>query len=232
MTILEHLDELRARLMVSIAALVVASCIAFWQVKAIVRFLVIPPVDTLVFFSPAEAFLAYCKVAVFAGLILSSPVIFYQFWCFVSTALSVNERRLVLACVPVSLALFLAGAIFAFSLVVPFALRFLINFAGPELVPLLSVSQYLSFVIMLTVIFGAVFELPVAIMLLAKLGIVTPAGLARNRKYAALIIFVAAAILTPTPDAFTQILLAAPLYALYEVSIILSRMVKRKGGES
>lgn len=227
MTILEHLDELRGRLIVMIAAVGAGACLAFWKVRAIVSYLVMPPVDRLVFFSPTEAFTAYCKVAIFAGIVIASPVILFQFWAFASAGLRERERRTVLFFLPFSVALFLAGAAFAFFVVIPWALTFLIEFAGPDLVPMLSVSKYLSFVIMLVLIFGVVFELPVAVVLLTKLGVVTPQALAKNRKYAVLAIVVAAAVLTPTPDAFTQVLMAVPMYALYELSIWMSRLFRK-----
>ncbi|MBP7055811.1 MAG: twin-arginine translocase subunit TatC [Candidatus Omnitrophica bacterium] len=228
MTVVEHLDELRSRLIVSLAAVVVSSCLAFWKVKVIVQWMIIPPVDRLVFFSPAEAFTAYCKVAVFAGIILASPVILFQIWSFVSSGLESGERRTALLYIPFAVALFLCGAAFAFFIVIPWALDFLINFAGPEMVPMISISKYLSFIIMLVLIFGVVFEFPVAVILLTKLGLVNAGLLSRNRKYAIVIIFIAAAVLTPTPDAFTMILMAVPMVVLYEMSIWLSKLVKRR----
>lgn len=226
MTLLEHLDELRSRLLISLAAVLLCACLAFWKVKALVKYLIIPPVDNLVFFSPAEAFSAYCKVAVFAGIILASPVILFQIWRFASAGLEMRERRTILFFLPFSIALFLCGAAFAFLAVIPWALKFLINFAGPELVPMISISKYLSFVVMLVLIFGVVFELPVAVVLSTKLGIINPGMLSRNRKYAIVVIFIAAAVLTPTPDAFTMMLMAVPMVGLYEVSIWLSKLVK------
>lgn len=228
MTLIDHLDELRRRIAISLVALAMGAAISFWKVKMIVRYLLIPPVDKLVFFSPAEAFITYCKVAVFAGLILASPVIIFQCWRFISAGLADQEQKTILLFFPFSTLLFIAGAAFAFYAVIPWALRFLINFAAPDVIPILSISKYISFVIMLVLLFGAVFELPVAVVLLAKLGMVTPEFLARNRKYAIIVIFIAAAVLTPTPDAFTQVLMAVPLVVLYEISILLSRIVKPK----
>lgn len=228
MTLVEHLDELRSRLLISLAAVLVCAGLAFWKVKALVKYLIIPPVDKLVFFSPTEAFSAYCKVAVFAGIILASPVVLFQLWRFVSLGLQPRERRTILFFLPFSIVLFLCGAAFAFFGVIPWALKFLITFAGPDLVPMISISKYLSFVVMLVIIFGAVFELPVAVVLLTKLGIVNAGMLSRNRKYAIVVIFIAAAVLTPTPDAFTQIMMAVPMVLLYEVSIWLSKLVKHR----
>ncbi len=225
MTLVEHLDELRRRILISLGAIFIATCIAFWKVKEIVAYL-IKPVGHVVFLSPVEAFMAYLKLAFFAGLFISSPIILFQVWRFVSAGLNENERKTTLFFFPFSIALFLFGAAFAFFLVIPWSLKFLINFAGPEVLPMLSISKYISFVVMLVLMFGLVFELPIAIVLLAKLGIVTPATLRKNRKYAILLIFIAAAILTPTPDAFTQLLMAIPLIFLYELSIWLSKLAK------
>jgi sec-independent protein translocase protein TatC len=227
MTLVGHLDELRRRILISLAATVIGTCIAFWKIKPIVAYLA-RPVGNLVFLSPTEAFMAYFKLAFFAGLFLASPVILFQIWSFISVALTGKERRIFLSFMPFSVALFLCGAAFAFFIVVPLALKFLINFAGPEVLPVISISEYLSFIVALIIMFGAVFELPVGIIILSKLGLVTPATLKRNRKWAILIIFIAAAVLTPTPDAFTQVLMAVPLILLYEVSIWVSRLANVK----
>lgn len=225
MTLVEHLDELRRRILICLAAVFIATCIAFWKIKEVVAYLV-RPVGHVVFLSPVEAFMAYLKLAFFAGLFASSPIILFQVWRFVSAGLSENERKIALFYFPFSIALFLFGAGFAFFFVIPWALKFLINFAGPEVLPMLSISKYISFVVALVLMFGLVFELPVAIVLLAKLGVVTPVILRKNRKYAILLIFIIAAVLTPTPDAFTQLLMAIPLVFLYELSIWLSKLAR------
>lgn len=228
MTVVEHLEELRRRILISLAAIFIATCIAFWKVKEIVSYLVrLGRIGHLVFLSPVEAFFAYLKVAFFVGLFISSPIVLFQIWRFISVGLKENERKSVIFYLPFSIVLFLFGAVFAFCIAIPWALRFLINFAGPEVLPMLSISKYISFVVVLLLMFGLVFELPIAIILLAKLGIVTTAALRRNRKYAILSIFIIAAILTPTPDAFTQLLMAIPLIFLYELSIWLSKLVRR-----
>lgn len=228
MTLVEHLDELRRRILISLGAVFICACLAFWKIQDILSYLMIPPVDHLVFFSPTEAFMEYFKLAFFVGFLIASPVVFYQLWVFVSVGLTERERKAFLLAMPFSATLFLGGAAFAFFLVIPWALKFLINFAGANVMPVISISKYLSFVVMMLITFGVIFELPVAVMLLSKLGIVTPSFLSRNRKYAILVIFIAAALLTPTPDAFTQILMAVPLIALYELSIWICRFTKRK----
>jgi sec-independent protein translocase protein TatC len=228
LTLAGHLDELRRRILISLAAVIVCSCLAFWKIQDILAFLMISPVDHLVFFSPAEAFMEYCKLAFFTGLIVASPVVLFQLWSFVYPGLTGTERRAFLTVMPFSATLFLGGAAFAFFFVMPWALKFLINFAGPEVVPVISISKYLSFVIMMLLAFGLIFELPAAIFLLSKLGIISPSFLSRNRKYAILAIFVAAAVLTPTPDAFTQVMMAVPLIVLYEISIWICRFTTKK----
>jgi len=228
MSLVEHIDELRRRILISLAAVIICACLAFWKIQLILSKLIFEPVDHLAFFSPTEAFFEYCKLAFFAGLFLASPVVLYQLWAFVSAGLREKEKRVVLFALPFSITLFLGGAVFAYFFVIPWALKFLINFAGPNVYPILSISKYLSFVIMLLIVFGIVFELPVAVMILSKLGIVTPSFLSRNRKFAIVAIFIAAAVITPTPDAFTQCLMAVPMFFLYELSIWISRLVYRK----
>jgi sec-independent protein translocase protein TatC len=228
MTLVEHLDELRWRISVSIAAIVIGACVAFWKIQAILKLLMLPPVDHLAFFSPTEAFFEFCKLACFAGLFFASPVVIYQIWAFISAGLTQKEKRTVLFALPFSIALFLGGAVFAYFFVLPWALKFLIDFAGPYVYPILSLSKYLSFVTMLLLAFGIVFEMPIAVLILAELGIVSPSFLSRNRKFAIVAIFIAAAVLTPTPDAFTQCLMAVPMLILYEVSIWVSKLAYKK----
>ncbi|KPK41470.1 MAG: hypothetical protein AMJ78_05440 [Omnitrophica WOR_2 bacterium SM23_29] len=225
MTLVEHLDELRRRILTSLAALFIATGISFWKVKEIVAYLA-RPVGQLVFISPVEAFMTYLKLAFFVGLFISSPIILFQFWRFVSAGLTEREQKTFLFLFPFSVVLFLCGAAFAFFIVIPWALKFLINFAGPNVVAMLTVSKYISFITVLLLMFALVFELPVAVIFLTKIGLITPTFLKRNRKYAILLIFIVAAILTPTPDAFTQLLMAIPLVFLYEISIWLSKSVK------
>lgn len=231
MTLVGHLEELRRRMLISLAATGIGTCIAFWKIKAIVAYLA-KPVGHLVFLSPTEAFMAYFKLAFFVGFFIASPVILSQIWGFVSSALEERERRIFLFFLPFSVALFLCGAAFAFFIAIPWALKFLINFAGPEVWPVISISKYLSFIVVLMLMFGIVFELPVGIVILSKLGLVTPETLSRNRKWAILVIFIAAAILTPTPDAFTQILMAVPMIFLYEISIWVSKLTNIKKEKS
>jgi sec-independent protein translocase protein TatC len=169
------------------------------------------------------------KIAFVAGFILALPVIFHQLWKFISPGLFQKEKRYVVPFIFLATGLFLAGASFCFFIVLPFAMGFLLTYkVGDFLTPMLSVGNYIDFCLKFILAFGAIFELPIAIIFLTRMGIVTPKTLAKNRKYAILLAFVAAAILTPTPDAFNQTLMAIPIIILYEMSIIISRILGRR----
>lgn len=250
----EHLAELRKRIIVSFLAIGVAFVIAFNYSEQIFGLLMFPlkytlnfsvtklsfrfvPQDKLhdtklVFLAPAEAFWMNLKVAFVAGLIASLPVIFHQIWKFISPGLLQKEKKYVLPFVFFATALFLAGAAFCFFIVLPFAIGFLLTYkVGDFLMPMLSVGQYVDFCLKFLLAFGIVFELPVVIIFLTKMGIVTPRMLAKNRKFAILFAFVAGAILTPTPDAFNQTLMAVPIILLYELGIWISPLFVKKKEE-
>jgi len=173
-----------------------------------------------------EAFTSYLKISVICGLFISLPFIAYQIYVFVRSGLTRKERGYVIFYGYTGFLLFIMGAGFAYLVLLPYALRFLLSFDGDNLKPMISISSYLSFLTIILLAFGGVFELPAVIIFLTKIGIVTPRILCRNRRYVLLVIFIIAAVLTP-PDVFTQILLALPLLLLYEISILLSRMIKR-----
>ncbi len=186
------------------------------------------PGQKLVFLTPTEAFWVYMKVALISGLILALPVVLYQIWSFVAPGLYRHEKRYAGPFVMVGSLFFLAGATFAQLVVIPFAMRFLVGFPGPDLTPMISVGAYVDFVLKFTLAFGVVFELPVVITLASRMGFVTPRMLSKNRKYAILINFIIAAVLTPTPDIFNQVLMAGPLCLLYELGIISARIFGKR----
>lgn len=223
LTLVEHLSELRRRLVICFLSIFAGSLLCYLVIKRILDFLV-KPVGKLVFIAPQEAFIAYLKLSLIAGIFLALPVILYQIWCFVSTGLKQNEKKYLLFYGPFSFVLFLAGASFAYFLILPLGLRFLLGFATSALQPMISISRYVSFVGMLLLVFGVVFELPLVIMFLTKINLVSPKLLREKRKYAILLIFIIAAVLTP-PDIVTQILMAGPLILLYEISIFFSKFV-------
>lgn len=200
----------------------VASIVSYSFVDKLIHFLA-EPVGRLVFLEPVEAFLTYIKLSVYCGFFISLPIVIYQVWAFVSPGLKPNERHYVLLYIPLSILLFVLGCAFSYFIIIPFGIKFLMGYGNPWLVPMISVGNYISFVSVMIFVFGIVFELPLAILFLSKLGIVNRSMLRRNRKYVILIIFIVAAVLTPTPDVFTQIMMAIPLLILYELSILFTR---------
>jgi sec-independent protein translocase protein TatC len=229
MPFLAHLGELRQRIIVSLVALMIGFAATFTFSERIINYLAQPlaPVK-LAFLEPTEPFWVNMKVALVTGAFLVLPVILSQVWGFIAPGLLPHERKFALPFVVLSTFFFFIGAAFAITVIVPKAILFLISFKTGNLVPTLSVNRYVDFVIKFTVAFGLVFELPLAITLGSRLGLVTPAFLAKNRKYAILLCFVAAAILTPTPDAFNQLLMAGPMIVLYEAGIVAARVFGRR----
>ncbi|HXF81217.1 MAG TPA: twin-arginine translocase subunit TatC [bacterium] len=222
MTIVEHLEELRRRLLIAVLAFVLATVIAFLFVESILG-LLIRPVGRVVFLAPTEAFFVRVKVATLAGVILSLPVILYQLWRFVAVGLTPRERRATVTLLPASLLLFLGGGAFAFFAILPIGVRFLLGYQTETLVPMISIGAYTSFATAFVLAFGLVFQLPVVVLFLARLGIVTPASLAHGRRYALLGIAALSAVLTPGGDVVSMGLMAVPTYLLYEISIWVAR---------
>lgn len=227
MSLVDHLQELRRRLIVCIAVVLVASSGCYFYAEELLH-MITAPAGKLYYLSPAEAFFTYLKVSVFAGFLLALPVVFYQLWAFVVPALTRQERKASLYLVPASLLLFLIGLAFAYFLVLPAAVAFFIGFSTPDLQPMFSIAQYLSFVISFVLPFGFVFELPLFIMVAAKLGVIGSAFLAAKRKVVIVLAFVVGAVISPTPDIFSQTMIAVPLLVLYEASIFIVKHVLRK----
>jgi sec-independent protein translocase protein TatC len=228
-----HLTELRKRLIISFVAVGVGFAVAYafsseifeWLVKPLIR--VLPPGDKLVFTALPEAFFIYLKVSLIAGIVLASPMIFYQLWMFVAPGLYQKEKRLVLPFVVISSLLFAGGALFGYYVVFPTAFRFLVGFSTENIRALPALQQYLTLCLKLLLGFGLIFEFPVLAYFLGRVGIINSRMMAKNRRIAILLIFVVAAILTP-PDVVSQILLAVPLYLLYEISILVVKFSGRK----
>jgi len=224
--VLCHLEELRRRILICLAAVVTATFLAYAFSARIMTYL-LHPVGKVVFTSPEEAFLAHINVSLFSGLILSCPFVLYHIWEFVSSGLKADEKKYLLIFGPLSLVFFVAGALFGYFVIVPIGIKFLLSFGNECISPMICIGKYLAFVCSLTLACGITFELPLAVLFLTKVGLVTPMFLSSKRRYAILVIFIAAAILTP-PDVMSQFLMAAPLLVLYEISILLSRIVYRK----
>lgn len=228
MPFLAHLGELRQRILVSLIAVGLGFAATFSFSERIIAWLARPLPAKLAFLEPTEPFWVNMKVALVAGLFLVLPVVLYEVWAFVAPGLLPHERKFALPFVVLSTISFFLGATFALTVIVPFAVKFLVGYKTANLVPTISVNRYVDFVLKFTLAFGLVFELPLAITLGSRLGLVTPEFLARNRKYAILLCFLAAAILTPTPDAFNQLLMAGPLVLLYEAGIVAARLFGRR----
>jgi sec-independent protein translocase protein TatC len=245
MPLTAHLEDLRKRIIISLISLLAAFLVAFNYSEEIFGILMFPlryslefsvtemyaqfvPVDKLhstklVFLEPAEAFWMNMKVAFVAALVFSLPVIFHQLWKFVSPGLQQNEKKYVFPFVISATTLFIVGGSFCFIIVLPFALSFLLSYkVGDFLMPMLSVGKYVDFCLKFILAFGAIFELPIILIFLTRIGLVTTETLKRNRRIAIVLAFVAGAILTPTPDAFNQTLMAIPIILLYELGILLS----------
>ncbi len=232
LTFTDHLEELRSRLIKIFIAIGIGFCISYFFSKQLFYFLtlplleVLPKDNSLIFTALPEAFFTYLKISFFAGVFLAAPYIFYQLWKFISPGLYPEEKKYVIPFVIVSTIFFVAGVSFGYFIVFPFGFKFFIGFQNDYIKALPTLKQYLGFSMKLLFAFGIVFEMPVIMYFLAKIKLVNSSMLTKNRKYTILLIFVAAAILTP-PDVFTQILMAFPLIILYELSIIIVKFVEK-----
>ncbi len=219
LSLVGHLEELRYRLLVSL--ITVGVCFAaLYPFSETLLTLVHVPIqnEQLYMLSPAEAFVVHLKLAIFGAIVVSVPMLLYQLWAFVAPGLYANEKQYALPFVLVATGFFMLGGLFAYFVMLPVALKFLIGFGGSLIQPMISVTNYVSFVTTMMLVFGAVFELPVILVFLAKMGVVTPAYLRAFRKYAIVGAFIIGAVLTP-PDVVSQVMLAGPLLVLYELSI-------------
>ncbi|HDH86472.1 MAG: twin arginine-targeting protein translocase TatC [Desulfobacterium sp. 4572_20] len=235
---LDHLEELRRRLVICAIAVGLGFIISYVFAKQLFSYLILPltkvlPEDSrLIFTNLPEMFIAYIKVALVAGIILAIPIIFYQLWMFLAPALYQKEKRYIIPFVLFSSILFAAGALFGYLVVFPYGFKFFVSFATEDIQALPSVKQYFSFAIRLLLAFGLVFEMPIVVLFLTKIGLITPDKMKEFRKFAILSSFILAAILTP-PDVATQLMMALPIIILYEISIFLSKtMYRKKEGKS
>jgi sec-independent protein translocase protein TatC len=247
MPFLAHLEELRKRLIICFSAVGIAFILAFnireycirllqWPLTTdivmgrrfpFVNFSEKPPIAKLTALGPAETLWTHFKVAFIVGVMLALPVVLHQIWKFIEPGLLPKEKRFALPFVILSTVSFFIGVSFCFLIVLPMAMQFLLTF-DPAIQQMPRFGEYVDFTLKFLLAFGVIFELPLGITVAARMGMVTPQFLARNRKYAILIIFVVAAILTPTPDVFNQALMALPMCVLYEVGILAARIVVRR----
>lgn len=232
MSFLDHLEELRWRIVKSLAAIVALAipCGIYWKnifdVIMIFPLRLAEPAPRLIYTSPAEAVILSIKIAIAGGVIFAAPIVFYQIWRFVAPGLYKNEKVIVLPVVIASTLFFLMGVSFSY-VSVPFVISFLTRFGAGKMDAFYRAQEYLGFLIKLALAFGVVFELPVVSYVLTKIGILTPKFLIEKIRYAIVIIFIVAAILTP-PDVISQLFLAVPLLVLYGISILVSFVVMEK----
>lgn len=229
-TFIQHLEELRRAIIISVTAIIIGACVSFYYNEAILAIIVSPLTalqQTLIVTGVTEAFFVKLKLSLYAGFALAFPIVVWALWRFIKPGLYPHERKYVYVLLPSTVLLFVSGVLFAFFGILPLVLNFLIFIAGENLETLFRAEQYVGFVTTFTIPFGLVFELPVVIFFLTKIGVVKPDWMVKNRKYALLAIVVLAAVLTPGPDPLSQLFMAIPTYLLYEVSIWVSKWAAR-----
>jgi sec-independent protein translocase protein TatC len=226
MTLVEHLDELRNRIIVSVAVLVVACGLCFWQNHLLIQIANQPLPDGLkpITFGVTEPFMTTMKISIYAGILIALPVLLYQAYAFLLPAMKPTERRVVLPFLVLVPVLFIAGVVFSYFVVVPAATKFLLHFNEGEFNIQVRASNYYSFLITTLIALGLVFQVPMGIVALTRLGIMTPQQLSHNRRYAYLILSIVAMLL-PGTDPVTMLIELAPLLALFEFSLILARLM-------
>ena len=229
MEFFDHLVELRNRAIICILSVIISSAVLFLFMPEFIEILreelIGVPLHT---FSPMEALFVTFKASIYAGIVISSPIIIYEIWAFVSPGLTKKERRMIIFALIPTIILFLVGAIFAYRVILPITLKFFFKFSYQMSNPLFGLDKTLSFVFSMLFIFGAVFQFPLVIAVLARLGVVSHVQLAHKRKYAFLLIFVVAGIITPDPTVVSQTIVGIPLYVLFEISIWVAYLLEKK----
>jgi len=226
LTLVEHLDELRTRIIVSAVVLVVAIGLAFWQNSLLIDIAQKPlPAghEKLLTFGVSEPFFTTIKISIYAGILLALPILLYQVYAFVLPAFSPSERRVVLPLLLMVPFLFIAGTVFAYYIIIPAALKFLLNFNADDFNIQVRASEYYGFFMLTEISVGLLFQVPVGILAMTRLGVITPSQLAHNRRYALLVVAIIAMLL-PGTDPVTMLLCMLPLYVLFELSILVARL--------
>ncbi len=234
-TFVDHLTELRTRL-IRILIIVFGSSVAAFYFSSEIFDILRAPIESylpnnqgLVFTAPADKFMAYLQISVFAGIILSSPLWFYQIWKFIAPGLYTNEKKLAAYFILSGSALFVTGILFAFYGALPAAFEFLMGFGNSKDTPMLTIDAYISFVVWMVILFGVAFELPLIIVMLGLLGFVSSNFLRKNRRFIVVFLAVLAGVLTPSPDLASMLIMFVPLVVLFEISVfIVSRIEKSR----
>lgn len=234
MSFLEHLEELRRRVLWSLGALVVGAAGGFWLTTRfdVIGFLTRPvrPLledGRLTYLHPTEPFMVTIKVGIFVGAVIALPVVFYHFWRFVAPGLVEKEKRIFIPALLSSVGLFVGGAALAFFVVLPFGLRFFLGFATESLQPMITINEYFSFAMQITLMFGLVFETPLVILVLTWVGVLSPRTIRKYRRHAIAAMTIVSAVITPA-DVVSMLLMLIPLYLLFEISLALATVIERR----
>lgn len=234
MSFIEHLEELRRRVLWSLGALVVGACAGFWVTTQydVIGFLTRPvrPLleeGRLTYLHPTEPFMVTIKVGIFVGVMIALPIVFYHFWRFVAPGLMENEKRIFIPALLSSVVLFVGGAALAFFLVLPFGLKFFLGFATESLQPMITIDDYFSFAMQVTLMFGLVFETPLVILVLSWVGILPTRVIKKYRRHAIAVMAIVSAVLTPA-DVVSMLLMLVPLYLLFEISVVLAGVIEKR----
>jgi sec-independent protein translocase protein TatC len=228
-----HLKELRDRLVVCLIGVAIAFVVTYFFKERIFAFLmrpfveVMPPQSSFIFTGVTEAFITYFKIAIVTALFLASPVILYEAWMFVSPGLYEKEKSYALPFIFFGSLSFVIGGLFCYFVVMPYIYHFFVSYAGPSIIPMPSLRDYMNLTLKMLIIFGVIFQMPLVAYYLAKAGIIRYRTLAKKRRYAILAIVIVSAIITP-PEVTSQLLMALPMYGLFEVSILIARVFGKK----
>ena len=234
-SLIDHLRDLRVCLIKSAWAIAIGTCVAYYFSDYIFDFIRHPavkylPNGGLVFTHPMDKFMAHLKISVFSGIIGSAPVWLYQIWSFIAPGLYQKEKKYALSFIFSGTFLFLGGAAFCYYLVLPAAFQFLFNFGGDIDKPMITITEYLEFVVQMSLMFGISFELPLILVMLGVTGIVSAEFLRKKRRLLWMVLAIVSAVLTPTPDALSMFMLLIPMILLFEIAIFLVARVEKKSG--
>ncbi len=228
LSLIDHLDELRKRIIVICLALIVGAIVSYFHINLIISIVVRPAGEMeFIYLSPPELFTAYIKISLIVGGLITSPIILYHIWAFLKPGLKPRERKYLLVALYMGIIFFLMGSFFAYFIIIPMTLSFFVKMSVNQIAPMFSFANYIGFCSTLLLSFGLVFQLPLLILLLTQLNLVSPKTFKRYRKFFVLAIFVVAAVLTP-PDVVSQMLMALPMILLYEFSISLSIIIDKR----
>lgn len=224
MSIIEHLDEFRKRIIICLISIIVVSIAVYFYSDILLKILT-KPIDKLYFIKPTEALFTKMKISLYSGILFSLPITLTQFWLFFKPAMTKKESRFIGSMLPFSILLLIMGILFAFYLVLPTGLMILLSHSNENMGAMITLSAYFSFVFTFLTGFGLIFQMPVVVIILTLFGIVTPKFMIKKRRYTIVIIVLSAGIFTPGPDIFSQAMMAIPMLIIFEMSILLSKLV-------